>query len=127
MAITHISVFSVPVSDQERAKRFYTETLGFDLVSDTEMGALRWIQVAPTPAPGKAGQAALTLVNWFESMAAGSLRGLVFETEDVDAEVARLAERGVAFAEGIQEAPWGRYATFEDPDGNGLIVQTSRA
>ncbi|MEU7955072.1 VOC family protein, partial [Micromonospora chalcea] len=69
----------------------------------------------------------LTLVTWFDSMPAGSLRGLVLESDDLDADVARLRERGVAFAEdSVQVVPWGRYVTFADPDGNGLVLQETR-
>jgi predicted enzyme related to lactoylglutathione lyase len=43
--------------------------------------------------------------------------------QDLDAEVAVLVERGVPVLEGIQEAPWGRYAVFADPDGNRLVLR----
>jgi predicted enzyme related to lactoylglutathione lyase len=32
---------------------------------------------------------------------------------------------GVTIADGIQEQPWGRFVTFEDPDGNGIVLQTT--
>ena len=48
MAITHIQLLSVPVTDQDRARDFYVDTLGFDLVADNPMGPdRRWVQVAP--------------------------------------------------------------------------------
>jgi catechol 2,3-dioxygenase-like lactoylglutathione lyase family enzyme len=48
MAVEHIAVVSIPVSDQERAKRFYVDTLGLELVrDDTSVPGMRWIQVAP--------------------------------------------------------------------------------
>ncbi|MEV0722885.1 VOC family protein [Micromonospora purpureochromogenes] len=60
-------------------------------------------------------------------MPRGSLKGLVLETDDLDGDVAALRDRGVVFAEdGIQVAPWGRYATFDDPDGNGIVLQSTR-
>src|SRR5438552_17640678 len=86
MAITHIQLLSVPVTDQDRARDFYVDTLGFDLVADNPMGPdRRWVQVAP-----KGGQTSLTLVTWFPTMPPGSLKGLVLQTPDVDAETARL-------------------------------------
>ncbi|MDO3703383.1 VOC family protein [Micromonospora sp. C28SCA-DRY-2] len=123
MAITHVQLVSVPVSDQDRARDFYVDVLDFDLVFDNPMGPSgRWIQVAP-----KGAATALTLVTWFPTMPPGSLKGLVLETDDLDGDVARLRERGVAFADGgIQIAPWGRYATFDDPDGNGIVLQSTR-
>ncbi|MGS2615404.1 VOC family protein [Micromonospora sp. LZ34] len=122
MAITHVQLVSVPVSDQDRARDFYVGTLGFELQGDNPMGPdQRWVQVAP-----KGGATALTLVTWFPTMPPGSLKGLVLETDDLDGDVARLGERGVVFADGgIQSAPWGRYVTFDDPDGNGIVLQAT--
>lgn len=54
------------------------------------------------------------------------MTGHRLETDDLDADVATLAARGVRSADGgIQEAPWGRYATFDDPDGNGIVLQAT--
>jgi catechol 2,3-dioxygenase-like lactoylglutathione lyase family enzyme len=118
MSLTHLQLLSVPVADQDRARDFYTGTLGLELISDVTMGpAQRWVQVG---IPGA--QTSLTLVTWFDSMPAGSLRGLVIETDDLDADVKALAARGLATSD-PQEAPWGRFVTFEDLDGNGLILQ----
>lgn len=122
MALKHLQVMSLPVSDQDRAKAFYVGTLGFSLVSDTEMGPLRWVQVRPGD-----GQASITLVNWFPSMPAGSTKGTVIESDDLDADIASLSARGVRFDGEVQAAPWGRYITFDDPDGNGLILQSTAA
>ncbi|RLP88215.1 hypothetical protein EAD89_17475 [Micromonospora sp. BL4] len=124
MTVTHVQLLSVPVADQDRARDFYVDVLGFDLIWDNPMGpdGGRWVQVAP---PGAA--TALTLVTWFPTMPPGSLKGLVLETDDLDADVARLRERGVDFADGgVRSAPWGRYATFDDPDGNGIVLQATR-
>lgn len=119
MTITHIDVVSLPVSDQERARDFYVDMLGFVLVRQNEMGpGQQWIQVAP-----KGGQASITLVTWFDTMPAGSLQGLVLHTDDIDTEAAALIGRGVAIPDGVQDAPWGRFAVFGDPDGNRLVLQ----
>ncbi len=120
MAISHVQLFSVPVSDQDVAKDFYVETLGLELVADTEMGpAMRWVQVRP------AGSAtSLTLVTWFPSMPAGHQKGTVFESDDLEADIASLAAKGVEVGE-IEHAPWGRFVTFDDPDGNGIVLQQS--
>ncbi|WP_022900085.1 VOC family protein [Humibacter albus] len=119
MAVTSILLLSVPVSDPDRARDFYVDTLGFTLVSDTMMdGDQRWMQVVP---PGA--DTSITLVTWFDTMPPGSLRGLVLETDDLEDDVHRLTKAGVAFDSGIERAPWGQYAQFSDPDGNGLILQ----
>jgi catechol 2,3-dioxygenase-like lactoylglutathione lyase family enzyme len=121
MTIRHIQLFSLPVSDQDRARDFYLDILGFELVADTAMGPdMRWVQVRP---PGS--QASITLVTWFPSMPAGSVKGTVLETDDLDRDVTALRDRGVPIDGGIQEAPWGRFVTFDDPDGNGLVLQAT--
>jgi catechol 2,3-dioxygenase-like lactoylglutathione lyase family enzyme len=119
MSIGYIQLLSLPVADQDRARAFYTDKLGFDLVADNPMGPdQRWVQVAP-----KGAATGITLVTWFESMPPGSVKGLVLETDDLDGDVAALTGRGVVIEGGVQEAPWGRFVTFDDPDGNGLVLQ----
>jgi catechol 2,3-dioxygenase-like lactoylglutathione lyase family enzyme len=119
MTITHVELLSLPVQDQERARDFYVDILGFEVVRDNPMGpAQRWIQVAP-----KGAQTSVTLVTWFDTMPPGSLQGLVLHADDLDAEVAALIERGVPVPDGVQEEPWGRYAVFCDPDGNRLVLR----
>lgn len=116
-SVRHVTIVSVPVADQDRAKAFYVDVLGMELVADRAMGPMRWVQVRPVAA-----QTSLTLVTWFESMKAGSLKGLVLEVDDVDAARQRIAARGGAPRE-IHTEPWGVYFEIDDPDGNGLIVQ----
>lgn len=114
-----IAVVSIPVSDQDRAKKFYTETLGFTVNTDTAMGPdMRWVML---DAPG--GGAALTLVTWFPTMPAGSLKGLVIAVDDIQATHDDLTAKGLEFPEGIQEQPWGKFVTLDDPDGNGIVLQ----
>lgn len=120
MAITHVHVLSIPVSDQDRALDFYVNVLGMELIRDIPEPGLRWIQVAP---PG--GQTCIALINWLPSMTAGSLRGFTLESDDLDADVAALAARGVDVGEGIRDHDWGRSIGFSDPDGNRIILQHS--
>jgi len=120
MTISHVQVLSLPVTDQDRALRFYADVLGFDVVHDVDMPVGRWLQVRP---PGA--ETSVTLVTWFDSMPPGTLRGLVLESDDLDRDVEELGRRGVRFADGIRQEPWGRYATFADPDGNGLTLQST--
>ena len=118
MAATHITLVSVPVADQDRAKAFYADTLGFTVLRDEPMGpAMRWVHLAP---PG--GGTEVTLVSWFPAMPPGSLQGLMLTTDELDDEHARLSARGVALTP-IEAQPWGRFTMFSDPDGNGLILR----
>ena len=121
MSITHIQLFSVPVTNHDRARTFYVDRLGFDLISDRPMGpGGRWVQVEP-----KGAQTSITLVSGFETMPPGSVKRIVLETDDLAADVAALRDRGVEIEDEVEEAPWGRWVTFDDPDGNGIILQAT--
>ena len=99
---------------------FYVEVLGFELVNDVP----RW-----DPACGgcrcarRVAATSITLVTWFDSMAPGAVKGTVLETDDLEGDVARLRTLGVDIPGDIEAAPWGRFVTFDDPDGNGLVLQ----
>ena len=123
MAVSGIEVISVPVSDQDLAKKFYAKTLGFTVEMDSSFGDgnMRWVMLRP---PG--GGSAITLVNWFDTMTPGWLRGTVLGCDDIEQTAAELTARGVSFNEdAIAEAPWGRWMTFADPDGNAWVLQQS--
>jgi predicted enzyme related to lactoylglutathione lyase len=116
--IDQVQTVSVPVSDQERAKDFYLNTLGFELRQEAPFGdGMRWIEVAP-----EGSTASMTLVTWFESMPPGSLQGLVVATDDIRATHEELVARGVPFDFPPTEMPGGTQAVFRDPDGNGLVL-----
>jgi catechol 2,3-dioxygenase-like lactoylglutathione lyase family enzyme len=118
MSIVSFEIVSVPVSDQEGAKNFYRDVLGFELLRDEPMGpGVRWIQLAP---PGCS--TTIALVTWFDTMQPGGLQGVMLNVTDIDADHATLSARGLPLTE-IREEPWGRYAMFSDPDGNGWILR----
>ena len=107
------------MTDQDRAKGFYVGVVGFELVRDRSFGeGMRWIEVVP---PGA--RTAVMLVTWFPTMPPGSVKGLVLGCEDLDATYEELAGRGVRVKGAIEEAPWGRFAQYDDPDGNGWVLQ----
>ncbi|WP_199549669.1 VOC family protein [Streptomyces sp. N35] len=122
MTITHASFITVPVSDQDAALRFYTETLGFRVTEDRQMPPGRWLQVAPEGA-----QTVLTLSGPdMGGFTPGQTQGIMFLTTDVDADAERLRAAGVEVA-GPDPMPWGRMAGFKDPDGNGFMLLTEQA
>jgi catechol 2,3-dioxygenase-like lactoylglutathione lyase family enzyme len=47
MAVKDVSVVSVPVADQDRAKEFYIDTLGLELKDEAVMPGVRWVMVGP--------------------------------------------------------------------------------
>jgi len=118
MTISSFEIVSVPVADQERAKKFYRDTLGFDLVRDEPMGpAGRWIQLAP-----KGCSTTIALVTWFDTMQAGGLQGVMLNSTDIDRDHEELSAKGLKLT-AIEQQPWGRFAMFKDPDGNGWILR----
>ena len=118
MRVSKVQRMSVPVTDQDRAKDFYVDTLGFGLKLEAPvpMGEdARWIEVAPDGA-----ETSVVLVTWLPA-SPGSVQGLILETRDIEGDCGRLKESGVD-VEGPFETPWGRQATFKDPDGNGIVL-----
>lgn len=123
MNITHALFVTVPVADQEKAREFYCDTLGFEVVVDVTAGPQRWLQVAPEGA-----QTSFTLVaagqGGFEL---GSAKGIMLESADLDADHAALAGAGVAVKEPVR-MPWGRrHVDFTDPDGNRFTLSAPTA
>lgn len=118
MAVQDVRVVSVPVSDPDRAREFYVDKLGFEVQEDRSVPGMRWIRVSP-----KGGTTALTLVTWFDTMPAGSLRGLVLVSDDIHADYEALVAGGVPFEGPPTDQPWGTETVMYDPDGNHLVLQ----
>jgi lactoylglutathione lyase len=124
--VSNIGVAMFSVADQDAARAFYTEKLGWEVRGDDrfgENGEMRWLEVAP---PGSTARLALNPP--MEGEPGGSAIGV--ETADVHAEYARLsAIDGVTIANPPMEiggAP--PMFSIADPDGNHIwIVQTPPA
>lgn len=57
---------------------------------------------------------------------AGSLKGTVLESDALERDIADLQGKGVKIG-AIETAPWGRFVNFDDPDGNGIVLQETTA
>jgi predicted enzyme related to lactoylglutathione lyase len=113
-----LELISVPVSDVDRAKAFYTEQVGFNADHDhTVSDDIRFVQLTP---PGSS--CSIALGKGLTTATPGSVQGLQVVVADVHAARAELAGRGVDVTE-LQEFPWGSFVFFSDPDGNGWAVQ----
>jgi predicted enzyme related to lactoylglutathione lyase len=113
-----LELISVPVSDVDRAKAFYTENAGFNADHDHRVSdALRFVQLTP---PGSA--CSIVIGTGITDAAPGSIRGLQLVVDGIDAARAELVERGVDVSE-VEEFPWGKFVFFSDPDGNRWAVQ----
>jgi predicted enzyme related to lactoylglutathione lyase len=113
-----LELVAVPVTDVDRAKRFYTEQVGFNADHDHQVSPdLRFVQLTP---PGSA--CSIALGTGITDAQPGSVAGLQLVVADIQAARAHLADGGVDVSE-VQDFPWGRFVFFHDPDGNGWSVQ----
>jgi lactoylglutathione lyase len=125
MAIKRVSTVSVFVSDQDRARDFYTQVLGFELRRDEPLfpGAeMRWVSVAPA---GSETEVILYLPdeNWEHYQGVvGKSQALTFEVADMAALQVDLKDKGVNFIQEPDEQPWGIFAIIQDSEGNHLIL-----
>lgn len=117
--ITSVKLMGVCVSDQARALDFYTNKLGFEVVTDEPMGPdARWLEVAP---PGGAVRLALYTPPGLEDRI-GSFSQIVFQCDDIQSTYRELTQRGVTFTQPPTDQPGGVMATFVDPDGNVFVL-----
>ncbi len=119
---TKFGMVTIPVKDQDAALAFYTSILGGRKVQDMPMmPGSRWLLVE---LPGV--DTRIVLANWFKQMPPGSVQGVVLFTGDMQKTVAELKQRGLAVSE-IKQQPYGLEATFNDPDGNGWVLEQPAA
>ena len=117
MTISRVDTVSIPVSDQNQALKFYRDALGFELIRDhCSNNEKRWLQLAPRGA-----ETTISLVMPFGGMEAGTVQGLVVQTDDIKLTHKELKQRGVLLSS-IVNLVGGKFATFNDPDGNGWVL-----
>ena len=126
--INGIDIVSVWVLDQDSAREFYTEKLGFELTNDIKLdNGMRWMTVRP---PGSANQEFLLMDpshSMLDEQTAAQVRALVAKgalspgvmaTSDCRRDYEALAKRGVEFTQPPAERPYGIEAVLRDDSGN---------
>ena len=124
-----LEVVPIPVSDVDRAKRFYAEQVGFVVDLDTRIGGgARLVQLTP---PGSG--CSIHLSTGILNMPPGILEGLQLVVSDIEAARSELVARGVEVGpvqhmEGSEwvegrGGEWNSFVFFRDPDGNGWVLQ----
>jgi len=122
--LSHVNVF---VLDQDRAKEFYTEKLGFEARTDVIMDGFRWLTVGPVDQPDLNILLAKPAPPMFSEEDAEALRGLiakgamaggVIETDDCQRAYEDLKAKGVTFLQEPAERPYGIEALLRDDSGN---------
>ncbi|GGI96527.1 glyoxalase [Alicyclobacillus cellulosilyticus] len=111
---------SIPVANQDRALAFYTEKLGFEVVTDQPFGnGQRWIELRP---PGSETLVVLFTPPGMENRI-GGYQNVAFTCEDVEAAYRELSARGVEFVQPARRAEWGGMeAIFKDSEGNVFVL-----
>ena len=118
------------VTDQDEAKAFYVDKLGWTVREDLtppELGGFRWLTVAPKAdsetsvvlmaIPGEPVFSEETAASVRDLLAKGAVGAIFLTTDDVQAEYEALKARGVDLPEPTQQ-PWGVDTGFRDPSGN---------
>jgi len=132
-----VEVITLPVSDVERALRFYVDRVGFILDVDySPKDGFRVVQLTP---PGSS--CSIQIGKGLTDAPVGSLRNVYLIVTDLEAVRNRLRERGVdvgeirhktpigawdgGFASGLDPArgDYASFANFSDPDGNSWVLQ----
>ena len=117
--IKQIKFVTIPVQDQKRALDFYTEKLGFTIITDQPFdGKQRWIELRIPKAETRI--ALFTPKGQEERI--GSFTGISYHCEDVEQTFGELSARGVSFEAPPKKEAWGTFATFKDSEGNILAV-----
>jgi lactoylglutathione lyase len=118
--ITKIATTAIYVDDQQKAKKFWTEKVGFTVFAERPMGpAGSWLEVGPEGA-----ETAIVIYpksmmkNWAELKPS-----IVFVCDDIEATYEKMKANGVEFEGELQKMQWGTFATFKDEDGNSFLLK----
>jgi len=119
--IRRIKFLGIPVGDQDRALKFYTEKLGFRILTDQQFSETqRWIELS---IPGAQTGVALFTPEGHEDRV-GTFVNTSWEVDDIEKAYEELQRRGVEFAGPPQKQPWGTFAVFKDSEGNQIVLSS---
>ena len=117
--IRGIKFAGIPVRDQDAALKFYTEKLGFKVVTDQPFtDDQRWIEIM---IPGAETGLALFTPAGHEKRI-GDFQSLSFWCDDVFATAKAMKAKGVEFTAEPKTEDWGTVAIFKDVDGNQFVL-----
>jgi len=127
--ISGVSTVVIEVEDQERAKRFWTKTMGFGLVQDPPYEGERWLEVR---CPDGATNLVLELRTGEPAEQGATPEHLptsnvMFRCGDLSVTYEELSACGVAFPRPPVEQPFGSWSMFDDPEGNRFALEQTRS
>jgi predicted enzyme related to lactoylglutathione lyase len=121
--IKRIKFISIPVRDQNRALDFYTDKLGFTIITDHPFDEKqRWIELR---VPKAETRVVLFTMDGDEKRI-GSVMPAAFACDDIDETYKELSGRGIEFIGAPQKQDWGSYAMFKDSEGNRFVLSQDR-
>ena len=128
----HITRSQLFVLDQDVALDFYSNTLGFDVVADVDLGFMRWLTVCVPGDPDreilleKPGSPAMdetTAAQVVDLVTKGAMGGwLSITTDDAKSTFEILRERGVDITDEPSQKPYGIDFGIRDPFGNAIRI-----
>jgi predicted enzyme related to lactoylglutathione lyase len=117
IGLKELAFVGYPVTDFEKARRFYGEILGLrETLTFEHEGEVGWVEY---DLAGQTLALARASDQWQPNPNGG---GACLEVHDLDRAVAHLRESGVAIVMGIQDYPICRLALIADPDGNTIAL-----
>jgi predicted enzyme related to lactoylglutathione lyase len=120
--ISHLKFVGIPVHDQARALKFYTEKLGFEIATNQEFdGKQRWIELRI----GAAQSRVVLFTPEGHEGRVGSFFNGAFTCDNVAATHRQMTARGVEFVSGPAKQPWGEFAIFKDSEGNQFVLSST--
>ena len=119
--ITSIKFVSVPTRDQDRAVSFYTEKLGFKVLTDQPFDEKqRWIELTVNGAETRL----VLFTPEGQDDRIGSFFNGALACDNVEKTYEELKQRGVEFTSEPKREPWGTFAVFKDPDENQFVLSS---
>jgi len=119
--IKRIKFLGIPVRDQERALAFYTEKLGFRILTDQQLSETqRWIELS---LPGAETGIVLFTPEGHEDRI-GTFVNTSWEVDDVEGTYGELQAKGVDFDGVPQKQPWGTFVRMKDSEGNQILLSS---
>jgi catechol 2,3-dioxygenase-like lactoylglutathione lyase family enzyme len=119
--IRGIKFVGIPVRNQDVSLKFYTEKLGFKVITDQPFSEKqRWIELM---IPGAESGLSLFTPDGHANRI-GDFQSISFWCEDVFAEAKVLKSKGVEFFAEPRKEPWGSMSIFQDPDGNKFVLSS---
>ena len=129
--ITHVSLATIWVNDQEEAKDFYVDKLGFTVATDVTMGdGYRWLTVAHPdhpelqftlmrPGPPLDEESATAVQRMLDK---GTMTAVGLASDDCRKTYEELSAKGVEFIQEPADRPYGVEAIIRDNSGNWLVL-----